>query len=265
MIKSCKAETLIDIKNVQREYFDVEGNQVVALKDIKLEIKKGEFITFIGASGCGKTTLLRLIAGLDMPDKGSLHINGVPITKAGRDRGYIFQAPTLFPWNTVEENVAIALKACGQYEQKKDRIEKYINMIGLSGFEKTYPHQLSGGMAQRVAIIRALINEPEVLLLDEPLGALDAFKRIEMQDQLLAIKEKTESTFAMVTHDVDEAIYLSDRVVVMSPRPGRIVHIVDIDLGAERNRSGSKFTELRKLLLKSLHNLIKNPFPDYVI
>lgn len=248
-------ETLIDLQNVNRVYLDINGNKVYALSNINLEIKKGEFITFIGASGCGKTTLLRLIAGLDRPDEGSIHLNGKEITEPSYERGYIFQQPTLFPWNTVEENVAVALKARNQFEQKKDSIAKYIDMIGLNGFEKTYPHQLSGGMAQRVAIIRALINEPEVLLLDEPLAALDAFKRIEMQDQLLAIRKKTSSTFAMVTHDVDEAIYLSNRVVIMSPRPGQIVRIIDIGEERIKSRNSDRFTELRKIILKELHSL----------
>jgi ABC-type nitrate/sulfonate/bicarbonate transport system ATPase subunit len=258
-------ETLITIQNVDRIYLDVNGNRIYALKNINLEIKKGEFITFIGPSGCGKTTLLRLIAGLDKPEEGKLLFEGRAISGPGFERGYIFQQPTLFPWNTVEENVATGLRARKQYDVKKDSIKDYINMIGLNGFEKTYPHQLSGGMAQRVAIIRALINEPKVLLLDEPLAALDAFKRIELQNQLLSIWKKTAATFVMVTHDVDEAIYLSERIVVMSPRPGQLVHIVDIDLGKERNRGGDAFAGLRKKILKLLQNIIAAPPPDWVI
>jgi ABC-type nitrate/sulfonate/bicarbonate transport system ATPase subunit len=258
-------ETLITIQNVDRIYLDVNGSRVYALKNINLEIKKGEFITFIGPSGCGKTTLLRLSAGLDKPEEGRLLFQGREITGPGFQRGYIFQQPTLFPWNTVEENVATGLHARKQYEAKKEHIQEYIDMIGLGGFEKTYPHQLSGGMAQRVAIIRALINEPKVLLLDEPLAALDAFKRIELQNQLLSIWKKTESTFVMVTHDVDEAIYLSGRVVIMSPRPGQLVHIVDIDLGSERSRGGDAFISARKKIMKLLHNIITTPAADWVI
>ncbi|MDR3303852.1 MAG: ABC transporter ATP-binding protein, partial [Treponema sp.] len=217
------SEPLIEIRNVDRVYRDTNGAPLYALKNIHLSIRKGEFITFIGPSGCGKTTLLRLIAGLDRPQSGSLSIEGEEITNPSAERGYIFQQPSLFPWATVFDNVATGLKARKVYEEKRAMVQEYIDMMGLDGFEKSYPHEISGGMAQRVAIIRALINEPKVLLLDEPLGALDAFKRIELQDLLRTVWRKLGATMAMVTHDVDEAIYLSSRIVVMSSRPGQVV------------------------------------------
>ncbi|MDR2491477.1 MAG: ATP-binding cassette domain-containing protein, partial [Spirochaetaceae bacterium] len=179
------SDTIIELRGVSRVYRDTNYKPVEALSGVSLDIKKGEFLTLIGPSGCGKTTLLRLAAGLDMPQAGSIHAMGQPVAGPSPDRGFIFQQPTLFPWKSVYENVATGLKARGLLHEKKHLIQEYITMIGLAGFEKSFPHEISGGMAQRVAIIRALINEPSVLLLDEPLGALDAFKRIELQNILL--------------------------------------------------------------------------------
>ncbi|MDR1867367.1 MAG: ABC transporter ATP-binding protein [Treponema sp.] len=256
---------LIEIKNVNRIYRDTHGNPLYALKDIQLSIQNGEFLSIVGPSGCGKTTLLRLIAGLDRPQSGQLLIDGSEIQGPTPERGYIFQQSTLFPWATIYDNVAIGLKARGVYEKEKARVKEYITMIGLDGFEKSYPHEISGGMAQRVAIIRALINEPKVLLLDEPLGALDAFKRIELQQLLIDIWKKTGTTMAMVTHDVDEAITLSNRIVIMTPRPGQIVDIIAVTLGEERNRNTDDFIAIRKKILEVLHLVITNPQPEYII
>jgi ABC-type nitrate/sulfonate/bicarbonate transport system ATPase subunit len=256
---------LIEVKNVTRVYRDTNGNPVYALKEIDLAIEEGEFVSIIGPSGCGKTTLLRLIAGLDRPEEGSLSINGQEIDGPGYERGYVFQQAALFPWATVYDNVAVGLKARKVFPQNRKKVQDFINMIGLDGFEKAYPHEISGGMAQRVAIIRSLINEPKVLLLDEPFGALDAFKRMELQEQLTGIQKKTGATMVMVTHDVDEAIALSGRIVIMTPRPGRIVRIVDVDLGSVRNRNGDDFIALRKEILEELHLVISRPQPEYVI
>jgi ABC-type nitrate/sulfonate/bicarbonate transport system ATPase subunit len=257
--------SVIDIQNVSRVYHDTNYNPVEALKEVSLTIQKGEFITFIGPSGCGKTTLLRLIAGLDRPQGGKIFSDGEEIAGPSHRRGYIFQQSTLFPWATVYDNVALGLKARGIYKEKKSNIKEYIDMIGLTGFEKSFPHEISGGMAQRVAIIRALINEPEILLLDEPLGSLDAFKRIELQDQLMDIWTKTGATMAMVTHDVDEAIILSSRIVIMTPRPGRIVRILEVELEKNRNRNDDEFLALRKRILEELHLGISQPLPEYAI
>ncbi|MDR2865319.1 MAG: ABC transporter ATP-binding protein [Spirochaetaceae bacterium] len=259
------SQTLIDIQHTVRVYHDTNFNPVTALQDVSLEIQEGEFISFIGPSGCGKTTLLRLIAGLDRPQSGRLLIDGKEITGPSYERGYIFQQAALFPWATVYENTAVGLRARGVYAEKKSSIQKYIDMIGLTGFEKSYPHEISGGMAQRVAIIRSLINEPKVLLLDEPLGSLDAFKRIELQDQLINIWEKTGATMVMVTHDVDEAIFLSSRIVIMTARPGRISNILDVRLKKNRDRTSDEFIALRKKILEELHLGISRPQPEYVI
>ncbi|MDR0539006.1 MAG: ABC transporter ATP-binding protein [Spirochaetaceae bacterium] len=258
-------KTIIELNNVSRVYRDTEGRAVHALAGVNLAVREGEFLTLIGPSGCGKTTLLRLVAGLDAPESGEVFALGEPVTEPSPERGFIFQQPTLFPWATVYDNIATGLKARGVYHEKKALIAEYIDMIGLSGFEHAYPHEISGGMAQRVAIIRALINEPKVLLLDEPLGALDAFKRIELQEQLLSIWKKTCATFVMVTHDVDEAISLSNRIVIMTPRPGRIESIVDVRIEGERVRTGEDFLALRKTILEELHLVISRPRAEYEI
>jgi ABC-type nitrate/sulfonate/bicarbonate transport system ATPase subunit len=256
---------VIELNDVSRIYRDTEGKAVHALAGVSLSVEKGEFVTLIGPSGCGKTTLLRLIAGLDAPESGEVFALGEPVKTPGHRRGFIFQQPALFPWATVYDNVAAGLKARGIYRQKKALIAEYIDMIGLSGFERAYPHEISGGMAQRVAIIRAIINEPEILLLDEPLGALDAFKRIELQEQLLSIWKKTGATFVMVTHDVDEAISLSNRIAIMTPRPGRIENIVEVHLEGERLRTNEDFVALRKTILEELHLVISRPQAEYNI
>jgi ABC-type nitrate/sulfonate/bicarbonate transport system ATPase subunit len=243
---------LIEVRAVDRIYYDTTGKQTEALQNVDLDIKKGEFISFIGPSGCGKTTLLRLIAGLDLPQKGNLFMESNPIEKPGYEKGFVFQQAALFPWKTVEENIATGLKARKVYNEKEELIKKYIEMIGLSGFENAYPHEISGGMAQRVAIARALINEPKVLLLDEPLGALDAFTRIDLQNTILKIWKETRTTIVLVTHDVDEAIYLSDRIAIMTARPGKISEIIDVNLKGKRDRNDDEFIILRRRVLEKL-------------
>jgi ABC-type nitrate/sulfonate/bicarbonate transport system ATPase subunit len=245
-------ENLISISGVNRIYYDTTGKPTVALHDVNLDIRRGEFITFIGPSGCGKTTLLRLIAGLDSPQSGVLKIEDQLIEKPSHERGFVFQQAALFPWKTVEENIAIGLKARKVFKQRSHYIKDYIELIGLDGFERAYPHEISGGMAQRVAIARALINEPKVLLLDEPLGALDAFTRIELQNTIRQIWEKTGTTIALVTHDVDEAIYLSDRIAIMTSRPGQISEIINVNLKFKRDRNDDEFIILRRRVLEKL-------------
>ena len=263
--KDCKEKDIIlEIENVNRIYKDAEA-ETVALSDINFQVKRGEFISIIGASGCGKTTLLRLIAGLDKPQQGSLKLNGKTISGADPKRGYVFQQGGLFEWLTVEQNIAAGLKARHVYKENKDRIPEYVEMVGLNGFEKVYPHQISGGMAQRVAIARSLINDPEVLLLDEPMGALDNFTRADLQDKILEIRKKTGATMILVTHDVDEALYLSDRIVIMTPRPGRISEVIDVNMRHPRYRNGPDYIELRKKLLEKFHLATELPQPEYQI
>lgn len=255
---------ILRIENVNRKYSDGE-TEVNALSDINLTVRKGEFISIIGSSGCGKTTLLRLIAGLDKPQTGKLYLDDEEIKAPDPKRGYVFQQGSLFGWLTVEQNIAAGLKARHVYRENKHKVKEYIEMVGLTGFEKSYPHQISGGMAQRVAIARALINDPEVLLLDEPMGALDSFTRADIQDKLLQLKRSNDATMILVTHDVDEAIYLSDRIVIMTPRPGKISEIMDVNLSHPRHRGGTEFLNIRRNILEKFHLASAEPQPEYTI
>jgi ABC-type nitrate/sulfonate/bicarbonate transport system ATPase subunit len=243
----------ITIQGVRKTFPQADGGEVVALNNIDLEFASGEFISLIGPSGCGKSTLLRLIAGLSQPDAGELFLDSERITAPGFERGLVFQDPTLFPWKTVYENIAFGLRARKVYREEKGSIGEFIKLVGLEGFEKSYPHQLSGGMAQRASLARALVNKPKVLLLDEPLGALDAFTRMNMQDEILKIWEERRMTTVMVTHDVDEAIYMASRIVVMSARPAKIEQVIDVKMGRPRQRDDPGFLELRAKILKILH------------
>lgn len=244
----------LNIKGVTKR-FQREGEEdLTALNGVNLDIKAGSFISLIGPSGCGKSTLLRLIAGLDSADEGELLLDGEKIEGTSYERGLVFQNPTLFPWLNIYDNVAFGLKARHIYKQDKDLVQDYIKLVGLEGFEKSYPHQLSGGMCQRASLARTLVGKPKILLLDEPLGALDAFTRMNMQDEILRIREEENMTMIMVTHDVDEALYLSDKVVVMSPRPTKIEKIIDIQLGERpRARSNPDFLQYRSKILKILN------------
>ncbi|MDR3316403.1 MAG: ABC transporter ATP-binding protein [Coriobacteriales bacterium] len=259
------APVLIDVKHVERIYNADSENYTHALHDVSLQVREGEFVSLIGPSGCGKTTLLRLIAGLDFPEEGQLTVSGKVVAGSSYERGYVFQQGALYPWSTVEGNIATGLKARGVYGKQKHRVAEFIEMVGLQGFEKSFPHEVSGGMAQRVAIARALINEPKVLLLDEPMGALDAFTRIELQDKLLDLWKRLSSTMVLVTHDVDEAIYLSDRIVIMTPRPGQISETITVELGRPRARNDIDFIHLRTTILEKLHLAGEKPEPEFRI
>lgn len=265
MIISVKKYDAITIKNVGRTYVDANGNKVEALQNINLTINPGEFVSLIGHSGCGKTTLMRLIAGLDKPQAGDLYLGENKIDGTNYERGYVFQQANLFPWETIESNIAAGLKARGVYKEQKSQVAEYIKLTGLEGFEKVYPHQVSGGMAQRASLARALINEPKVLLLDEPLGALDAFTRIDLQNKLLELWEQRGTTMLLVTHDVDEAIYLSDRIVIMTPRPGKIEDIVEVKLKRPRERNSEEFLALRVDIMERLNLASKRIPPEYTI
>jgi len=224
-----------------------------ALDSVSLSIAPGELVSIVGPSGCGKSTLLRLIAGLDRPSAGELWVGSETITGPSAERGLVFQDPSLFPWLTVRRNIECALVARGMLREKRADVNDFMRAVGLETFANSYPHHLSGGMAQRVALARALISHPKVLLLDEPLGALDAFTRMRMQDEVLRLWEARGSTMLLVTHDIDEAIYMSDRIVIMSPRPGRIEQIIPITLERPRHRNSPEFLSLRGEILELLH------------
>lgn len=245
MAESAKYE--LEIKNVKK-VFQLAQEKLEVLQNVNLEVREGEFVSVVGESGCGKSTLLRLIAGLDTVTDGEITIDGKPVTKPSTEVGMIFQESRLFPWSSVEKNIEFGYSRKITRREKKRLIREHIDLVGLKGFEKALPRQLSGGMQQRVSIARTLINRPKVLLLDEPLGALDAFTRINMQQEILRIWGKEKTTMILVTHDIDEAIFLGDRVIVMSNKPGIIKKIVPINLPRPRDRTSGDFAYLRKVI-----------------
>ena len=233
------------------------------LKDINLEIEEGEFVVIVGHSGCGKSTLLKMIAGLETNDTGELSVDGKEISGPGMDRGMIFQEHRLFPWLSIEKNVQLGLKGLSK-EEKRKLSDQYLELVKLSEFKKAYPSQLSGGMSQRAAIARSLVSQPEILLLDEPFGALDALTKIELQEEMLKIRERFHNTMIMVTHDIEEAVYLADRIVVMSARPGRIKDVIKVELGKYRDRGSTDFTYYKKKIFDYFFEE-KTDTPEYNI
>ena len=249
-----KQKVVLKLEDVSKSFAKVETDEVThALTSVTTSMESGEFISLVGPSGCGKSTMLRLVAGLIKPTTGKLTVNGKEIGDPGPDRGMMFQKATLFPWLTVYDNIAFSLKMQGKLKGNEDKVENMIKVIGLEGFRDDYPGQLSGGMAQRVALVRSLINEPPILLLDEPLGALDAFTRMNMQDEILKIWQEKQQLAIMVTHDVDEAIYMGTRVLVMDAHPGRVIADIPIDLPFPRDRGSREFVEYRIDILNKLH------------
>jgi NitT/TauT family transport system ATP-binding protein len=234
----------IDLDGVSHAYGDL-----AVLDDVALRVEAGELVAILGPSGCGKSTLLRLLAGLEAPTAGTVVVDGDAVSGPSPERALVFQDPTLFPWRTVWQNVAIGPQARGRLAQERERIDEAITLVGLDGFAHVRPQQLSGGMAQRAALARALVNRPSLLLLDEPLGRLDALTRLSMQRELLRLWQDGGFTALLVTHDVDEALVLADRVVVMSPRPARILADVGVDLPRPRAHDDPKLIELRREVL----------------
>ncbi len=248
----------LNINHVSKSFARIEKDDITnALADVDLHFHSKEFVSLVGTSGCGKSTILRLIAGLITPTSGSLDISGTPITKPGPDRGMVFQKPTLFPWLTVKKNVEFSLKMQNRLNGNEELMDRMLRLIHLEAFKDDYPGQLSGGMAQRVALVRSLISNPEILLMDEPLGALDAFTRMAMQDEILDIWQKSRQLVVMVTHDIDEAIYMGTKVVIMDANPGRIRAEIPIELTYPRNRSSSLFVEYRNQILEMMELGVK--------
>jgi NitT/TauT family transport system ATP-binding protein len=233
--------------------FKKEGRTIIALRDFELEVRDGEFVCLLGPSGCGKTTVLRIVAGLDVASSGRVSLHGRPIRGSGPDRGMVFQEFALFPWRTVRKNIEFGLEIKAVPEAKKAEVSsKLIELVGLKGFEDAHPSELSGGMKQRVGIARALANDPAVLLMDEPFGALDAQTRNLMQKELLRIWSATKKTILFVTHSVDEAVFLADRIVVMTARPGKVREIIPVDLPRPRDRTSREFIAVRGKVLTEL-------------
>lgn len=232
--------------------FEFHGRPLPVLDAIDLAAGPGEFIALLGPSGCGKSTLLRLIAGLEQPRSGSIAMDGQQIGGPDPSRILVFQDPTLYPWRTVRQNVALGLEARGLLRTQRGRVDEVLRQVGLDGFDRAFPHQLSGGMAQRAALARALVNEPLVLLMDEPLANLDSLTRIAMQTELMTLWLRESFTAFMVTHDVEEALFLAERVLVLSDRPARILSEIAVDMPYPRHRATARFVALRQKVLGDL-------------
>lgn len=241
-------DSTLEVQGVSKN-FGSNGSALEVLRDINLTIPDGEFTCILGGSGCGKTTLLRIIAGLERDYSGGVRLGNAAIEGPGLDRGLVFQEHRLLPWLTVNENVGFGIVDLPAAE-KVERVRQYVELVGLKGFEGSYPHQLSGGMAQRAAIARALASRPKLLLLDEPFGALDALTRIRMQQELLRIWSAQRTTMVLVTHDIDEAIFLADRIVVLSSRPGTIKRVIGVDILRPRDRTSYRSIQLRKSIYR---------------
>ena len=242
----------IEIKNINKS-FDGRGKNLSVLEDINLEINDGELICLLGPSGCGKTTLLRLIAGLDQPTSGEIVANGEVVEKPSGDRAVIFQQYSLFPWLTVIQNVTFGLEISGgSKEENIKAAERYLKSVGLLEFKDSYPHELSGGMKQRVAIIRYLLNHSPILLMDEPFSALDMQNRHKLQEQLIGVWKRFENTIVFVTHDVDEAVYLADKIVLLDKNPGKIAEVISVDLERPRKRDSLEFLKIQESIVDKL-------------
>lgn len=247
------AENIIEIKNLKKTFLSKEGNHVLALNDVNLKVKKNEFICIVGPSGCGKSTLLRIIAGLETLTSGDVLYDGKKVSNPSGEVGMVFQDYSLLPWRTVLDNIALGLEFKRVPKDKRRKIGMdYLKLIGMDGFQDSYPYELSGGMQQRVAIARALANDPNILLMDEPFGALDAHTRIIMQEELLEIWNQDKKTILFITHSVNEAISLADKIIVMTKRPGTIREIIDVNMERPRDRANPRYGELANKILKML-------------
>ena len=244
----------IEVKNINKSFKSKKTNRLSVLEDINLTIDDGELVCLLGPSGCGKTTLLRLIAGLDQPTSGEIIANGEKVLKPSGDRAVIFQQYSLFPWLTVLQNVTFGLEMTnkGSKEENVAAAERYLTSVGLIDFKDSYPHELSGGMKQRVAIIRSLLNHSPILLMDEPFSALDMQNRHKLQSQLIGVWKRFENTIVFVTHDVDEAVYLADKIVIMGKNPGRIDKVIEVDMERPRKRDSEEFIALQESIVENL-------------
>lgn len=245
----------IEVKNINKIYTDSDGNEIHALQDINLTINDGEFVCIVGPSGCGKSTLLEIVAGLLEATSGEILLDGERVNGTSRDIGVVFQDPSLFPWRIVEKNIAFGMEIAKiPKEIQAKRLEKYINLVNLKGFEHKYPSQLSGGMRQRVGIARALAMEPKVILMDEPFSAVDHLTRCTLQEELIQIWEREEKNILFVTHDINEAVFLANRIILLSPRPGKIQKIYDIPYPHRRNRNSKELVEIASQIMMDINN-----------
>jgi ABC-type nitrate/sulfonate/bicarbonate transport system ATPase subunit len=254
----------IEISEISKVY---SGNpEVTALENINLKIHDGEFICILGPSGCGKSTLLSIISGLEPSTSGIVKVGGKPVTGPGPSLGVVFQDPSLYPWRTVADNIGLGLELRGvPPKDRQDIVNKHIELVKLTGFEKKYPHQLSGGMKQRAGLARTLANGPLVLLMDEPFGAVDHLTRLKLQEDLLDIWQNKKKTVVFVTHDVHEAVFLGDRVVLLSPRPGKIQEVFNIRLGRPRSRDDAELIAIQEEIYSAIYEVRKNEELEYLI
>lgn len=257
------AEKKLEIKSLHKSFI-VDRKEVKVLDNINLTIKEGEFVTIVGHSGCGKSTLLKIIAGLVDYNEGTVTYDGKQLKEPDTNRGMVFQEHRLLPWLKIKDNVGFGLNHLSAQERNK-RVSEYLKLVKLEGFENVYPRQLSGGMAQRAAIARGLATNPEILLLDEPFGALDALTRIQMQKEILRIWKQEKRAMIMVTHDIDEAIYLGQRIIVMSARPGRIRDIIDARSAGASDRSSAEFALIKKRIYQYFFENEQQAEIDYYI
>jgi NitT/TauT family transport system ATP-binding protein len=241
----------IDVREVSHQ-FALEGRALAVLDRVSLRVLPGELVTLLGPSGCGKSTLLRLVAGLETPTIGTVEADGQTVTGPDPSRVVMFQDPTLYPWRTVKANVSLGLEARGLLRRQGHRVDEALQLVGLAPFATAYPHQLSGGMAQRVSLARALVNDPKLLLLDEPLGKLDSMTRMTMQQELVSLWTRSGFTGLLVTHDVEEALFMSNRVIVLSDRPGSVKADIAVGLPFPRHRGDPRLAELRREILSLL-------------
>jgi NitT/TauT family transport system ATP-binding protein len=256
---------MIKVNNVSKVYESTEIKETIVLKDINLTVADNEFVCILGPSGCGKSTLLRIIAGLDLATEGTITINGQSVDKPSKDSSVVFQEYALFPWSTVIENVEFGLKLRHiPKKESKEKALKYLHTVNMDRFQNAFIHQLSGGMKQRVAIARALVLEPKILLMDEPFGALDTFTRIQLQDELINICKSRDLSVVFVTHDIEEAIYLGDKIAIMKSNPGKINSLEEISLSKPRNRTDYDFINYRNHIYKEF-SLVKEIQPEYNI
>ncbi|MDZ5458048.1 ABC transporter ATP-binding protein [Azohydromonas lata] len=242
----------IAVRGVSHAFERPQQGPLPVLQDVSIDIRPGEFVALLGPSGCGKSTLLRLVAGLEPAGAGSISHDGHPVRRPEPSRVVVFQDPTLYPWRTVWDNVALGLQARGELAAKRARVDEALALVGLSEFARAYPHELSGGMAQRAALARALVNDPALLILDEPLGKLDSLTRLAMQAELVALWQRAGLSVLMVTHDVEEALFMAQRVLVMGPRPARVLAELHVDRPYPRHRGDEALAQLRHEALRHL-------------
>ncbi|MGN0153672.1 MAG: ABC transporter ATP-binding protein [Lachnospiraceae bacterium] len=261
--KKTEDDYIINVEHLNKQFL-VDKQPIDVLKDINLQVKKGEFITIVGHSGCGKSTLLKIMCGLVDYEDGIVERNGHAVVGPGPKCGMVFQDHRLLPWLKIKDNVGFGLKDLSKEEREK-KVQEHLELVGLKDFANSYPTQLSGGMSQRAAIARGLANNPTILLLDEPFGALDALTRIQMQKEILRIQEEQGTTMVMVTHDIDEAIYLGDRIVVMSARPGEIKEIIETDPIESKKRSSPVFARYKKKIYDYFFEDSEEYEAEYVI